>query len=123
MRETRAGNGVFPLAGPARLKKAGRGARIVEAIGPEAEERYLAFIENAADGVVMVENGVHVYANRRFLDMFGFDDEREIVGKPLSALVHPEDLDRIAGYVGRDVSEEAPTRRKKSGAGARIYEF
>jgi PAS domain S-box-containing protein len=123
VRETRAGNGVFPLAGPARLKKAGRGARIVEAIGPEAEERYLAFIENAADGVVMVENGVHVYANRRFLDMFGFDDEREIVGKPLSALVHPEDLDRIAGYVGRDVSEEAPTRRKKSGAGARIYEF
>jgi PAS domain S-box-containing protein len=83
-------------------------------ISPEAEERHLSLIECAADGVVMVENGVHVYANRRFLDMFGYDDQAQVVGKPLAALVHPEDLERISNYISRS---------RKGEAASQVYEF
>jgi PAS domain S-box-containing protein len=86
----------------------------VEMAAAESEERHLALIECAADGVVMVENGIHVYANRRFLDIFGYDDQQEIVGKPLESLVYPEDLERIANYIGR---------RRKGETASQVYEF
>lgn len=80
----------------------------------EGEERYLSLIDCAADGIVLVENGIHVYVNRKFLDMFGYSDQEEIVGKPLSALIHPQDLDRISNYIGRD---------RKGETGSQVYEF
>ena len=115
---------MFSLARSGKGQKAGRGARILDATGPEAEERYLALLECAADGVVMVENGVHLYANHRFLDMFGFDSQKEIVGKPLAALVHPDDLDRINTYVGRHLAKRGPSpEQKEERQGAQLYEF
>lgn len=124
MRESRPGNRVFPLAGRSERRKAGRGVNAFRTSGPpEAEERYLALLECAADGVVMVENGVHVYANLRFLDMFGFENQKEIAGKPLAALVHPEDLDRISAYIGRHLPGKGPAGARRRESGARVYEF
>lgn len=119
MGESKSGNRVLSLTGHPDHRKAGQrtGAQ------PEAEERYLALLECAADGVVMVENGVHVYANLRFLDMFGFDSQKEIIGKPLAALVHPDDLDRISAYIGRHVSGRAADATRRRDARARVYEF
>ena len=71
----------------------------------------------------MVENGVHVYANRRFLDMFGYDDQEEVVGKPLSALVHAEDLERITNYISRSLPHKGSGRSKKKEPGGQVYEF
>jgi PAS domain S-box-containing protein len=71
-------------------------------------------IDCASDGVVLVEDNIHVYVNRRFLDIFGYSSQEEIVGKPLSALVHPQDLDRISNYIGRN---------RKGQAGSQVYEF
>lgn len=101
-----------PVTGVDRRKSRVAG-RVIEVAGPETEERYLSLIECAADGVVMVENGVHVYANRRFLDMFGYDDQEEVVGKPLSALVHAEDLERITNYISRSLPHKGSGRSKK----------
>lgn len=123
MRDSKTGNRVLPLAGASAGPKTGRRVKRIQASTPEAEERYLALLECAAEGVVMVENGLHVYANRRFLDMFGFGSPKEIVGKSLSALVHPDDLHRINAYVGRHLAKKEVARTKRREAGARLYEF
>jgi PAS domain S-box-containing protein len=124
MRESKPGNRVLPLTGRSGRRSRGRGTTAPRGGAPaEAEERYLALMECAADGVVMVENGMHVYANRRFLDMFGFDGQKEIVGKPLAALVHPDDLERISAYIGRHLSGQQPAGAKRRETGARVYEF
>jgi PAS domain S-box-containing protein len=119
MGESKSGNRVLSLTGRPGRKKAVHGIRAPL----EAEERYLALLECAADGVVMVENGMHVYANLRFLEMFGFESQKEIIGKPLAALVFPDDLDRISAYIGKHVSGRISDGTKRRDARARVYEF
>jgi two-component system cell cycle sensor histidine kinase/response regulator CckA len=62
----------------------------------ESEERYRTAIESAADGVALVKEGLHIYVNRRFAEIFGYEDPGEIIGKPLSLTVHPDDFERVS---------------------------
>ena len=68
--------------------------RSLEALG-ESEERYRTVVEHSKDGIAIMGEGVHIYANQRFLDMFGFGSAEEVIGKPHSVTVHPDDLERV----------------------------
>ena len=61
----------------------------------ESEERYRTVVEHSRDGIAIIGEGVHIYVNQRFLDIFGFESAREVLGKPHSVTVHPDDLDRV----------------------------
>jgi two-component system, cell cycle sensor histidine kinase and response regulator CckA len=65
----------------------------------ESEERYRIAIEHSNEGVAIVDASVHLYVNRKLGEMFGYDDSRQLVGKPIGLLVHDEDRERIASYV------------------------
>ena len=62
----------------------------------ESEEHYRVAIESSNDAVAIVAGDIHAYTNRRFLETFGFDSAEEVIGKPMSMVVHPDDRDRIA---------------------------
>jgi two-component system, sensor histidine kinase and response regulator len=59
----------------------------------ESEERYRTAIEHSNDGVAILKDDIHLYVNKKFLDIFGLDSEEEIVGKDYSAILHPEDVE------------------------------
>jgi PAS domain S-box-containing protein len=61
----------------------------------ESEERYRTAIESSNDGVAITRDGLHVYVNQRFLEMFGYGDAEEILGKPVGDVIHPDDRQRI----------------------------
>ncbi len=61
----------------------------------ESEERYRVAIESSNDGVVITRNGLHVYINRRFLEMFGYGKAEEVLGKPVGDGIHPDDQQRM----------------------------
>lgn len=61
----------------------------------ESEERYRTAIEHSSDGVAIVKGERHVYVNRSFLSMFGYEDPEEFLGKGPYASVHPDDRERI----------------------------
>jgi diguanylate cyclase (GGDEF)-like protein/PAS domain S-box-containing protein len=61
----------------------------------ESEERYRTAIEHSNDGVVLIKGGRHIYVNRKYLDIHGYDSPDEILGKTLAATVHPDDLARV----------------------------
>ena len=61
----------------------------------ESEERYRIAIEGSNDGVVITRDGLHVYVNRRFLEMFGYGKAEEVLGKPVGDFIHPDDRQRI----------------------------
>ena len=67
----------------------------------ESEERYRTAIENSNDGVVITLFNEHLYVNRRYVEMFGYESPEELIGKPLSATVHPDDLDRVTNLSRR----------------------
>lgn len=70
--------------------------KLMEKALRESEERYRIAIEHSNDGVVITRANEHLYVNKRYIEMFGYDSAEELAGKPLSATVHPDDLDRVS---------------------------
>ena len=73
----------------------------------ESEERYRIAIEYSNDGVAIVKGGVHIYVNRKLVEMFGYDDPEEIIGKTHAVTVHPDDLRLVSDFNRRREEGEA----------------
>ncbi len=67
----------------------------------ESEERYRVAIENSNDGVSIIENGILWYVNQRYIDLFGYDNAKELIGKSVEATIHPDDLTRVMDIINR----------------------
>ncbi len=78
----------------------------------ESEERYRTAIEYSNDGVVLIKDNVLWYVNLKFAEMFGYSSRREIVGRSLSTIVHPQDRERVLEISGgtRQRDRPAPAR-------------
>jgi PAS domain S-box-containing protein len=86
-----------------------------QALG-ESEERYRTAIEHSNDGVALIRDGIHQYVNRRFVSMFGYDSPDEIVGTPVTIVVHPDDRERVLTMNRRRSRGEAvPSRYEFKG--------
>ena len=80
----------------------------------ESEERYRTSIENSNDGVAIVKKEKHLYVNRKFVEIFGYDSADEIVGQPVTITVHPDDREKVA---------EINEKRQGDGGVPSRYEF
>jgi PAS domain S-box-containing protein len=63
-----------------------------------SEARYRTLIESSNDGISIVKGSMHIFVNRRFLEMFGYTKPEEIIGKKISEVVHPDDLKQVMTY-------------------------
>jgi len=82
----------------------------------ESEERYRVAIEHSNDGVAIVRDARHLYVNRRFLDMFGFERLEDIIGKEQNLVVHPDDQAMVSDYSRRrQANQSAPSRYEFKG--------
>lgn len=85
--------------------------RRMEQVLRESEERYRTAIESASDGVALMRGDEHIYVNRRFAEIFGYDDPSEITGKPHALTVHPDDLAMVSEINRmRQKGEPVPSR-------------
>ncbi len=88
----------------------------------ESEERYRTAIEYSNDGVAIVKGSVHLYVNKRFCEIFGFESPDEVVGQTHEDTVHPDDLERVQDInQRRQRGEKVPDKyefrgRRKDGA-------
>ncbi len=74
----------------------------------ESEERYRVAIESSNDAVSISRDGLQVYINRRFLEIFGYGKAEEVLGKPVGDVVHPDDRQRIVEMNLKRQSGEIP---------------
>jgi len=90
----------------------------------ESEKRYRQAIESSNDGVAIVQDGRHLYVNEKFLDMFGYG-AGEVAGIGATAIVHPEDRDRVEEFVRKGrAGEPTPSRYEFKGVrkdGSSLY--
>jgi PAS domain S-box-containing protein len=63
----------------------------------ESEERYKTAIENSNDGVLMIKDGKCITVNRRLVEMLGYRTAKEIEGKGIETIVHPDYVDKVMG--------------------------
>ncbi len=78
------------------------------------EDGYKKAIENSNDAVAVVKGDTHRYVNQRFVEMFGYEKPEEIIGRPLSLVVSPEDCRMVTDF---------SYARQEGGRGAERYEF
>ena len=57
----------------------------------ESEKRARMLMESSRDSIAYVHEGMHIFANGSYLEMFGFDDLEEIEGTPILDMVAPDD--------------------------------
>jgi PAS domain S-box-containing protein len=77
----------------------------------ESEERYRVATEESNDGVAIMSADRHVYVNRRFLDIFGYDSLEEFGELPKYVNIHPDDREMVVQYNRRrQKGQDAPSR-------------
>jgi PAS domain S-box-containing protein len=82
----------------------------------ESEERYRTAVEHSNDGLAIIYGGSHEYVNRRFVEMFEYSKPEEIVGTPITLVVHPDDRERVTSINDqRQRGEPAPRRYEFKG--------
>jgi PAS domain S-box-containing protein len=64
----------------------------------ESEERYRTAIEHSNDGVAIFRQEKFLYVNQRFVELFGYDRQEDLVDNPGSIVVHPDDRPRVIEF-------------------------
>jgi PAS domain S-box-containing protein len=61
----------------------------------ESEERYRTAIEHSNDAVATIHGDKIQYVNRRFVEIFGYERREDVIGKPVTLVVHLDDRDMV----------------------------
>lgn len=64
-----------------------RARRTAELALREAEKRCQLLLESSVDAIAYVHDGMHIYANRAYLEMFAYEDVEELEGMPMIDLI------------------------------------
>lgn len=65
-----------------------REKRMLEVKLREAEKRSQSLLESSKDAVAYIHDGMHVYANQAYLELFGYDTAEDLEGMPIMDMVH-----------------------------------
>ncbi|WP_252231650.1 PAS domain S-box protein [Clostridium sp. ZBS15] len=75
----------------------------------KCELKFRVIFEHFADAICVVKNGVNIFVNNSFIDMFGYDQEEELIGREVIEFISPQSLQIIIDYKDRcDKEEEVP---------------
>ncbi|MCA1805954.1 MAG: PAS domain S-box protein [Xanthomonadaceae bacterium] len=81
-------------------------ARRYESSFRESEKRARSLMESSRDAITYIHEGMHIYANRSYLEMFGFDELDEIEGTPILDMVSQEDHTMFKDFLRNYGKEE-----------------
>jgi multidomain signaling protein FimX len=76
----------------------------------ECEQRSEAVLESSRDAIAYIHQGMHLYANPVYLDLFGFASIEDIQGMPLLDMIAPKDKARFKEYF-RSRAQGGPPQR------------
>lgn len=76
-----------------------RARRKAEAQLAETEKRCELLLDNSRDPIAYVHDGMHIYANTAYAELFGYDSTEDLEGMPIVDLVAKEDLNTFKDYL------------------------
>lgn len=82
-----------------------RHQRIAEQSLREAEKRCQLLLDSSVDAIAYVHDGMHIYANRSYARLFGYDDVDDLAAEPMVGLIAAKDQavfkDFLRHYIDR----------------------
>ncbi len=88
-----------------------RNLRKIEAAWRESERRAHSLLDSSRDPIAYVHEGMHVYANRAYLEMFNFEEFDEIEGLAILDLISPKDAASFRNVLKTLSKGEKPPER------------
>lgn len=68
-----------------------RARRNAEVALREAEKRCQLLLDSSVDAITYVHDGMHIYVNRAYVELFGYSDADDIAGMPMIDLIQGSD--------------------------------
>lgn len=65
----------------------------------EAEKRCQLLLESSVDAIAYVHDGMHIFANRAYLELFGYEDGEELESMPVIDLIVPADQGAFKAFL------------------------
>lgn len=76
-----------------------RARRAAEIALREAEKRCQLLLDSSVDAIAYVHDGMHIYANRAYLQLFGYEEADELEGMPMIDLIAGQDQARFRDFI------------------------
>ena len=76
-----------------------RARRRAEAALHESEKRCELLLDNSRDAISYVHDGMHIYTNHAYVELFGYESADDMEGMPVIDLVAKEDLSSFKDYL------------------------
>lgn len=76
-----------------------RARRSAEVALREAEKRCQLLLDSSVDAIAYVHDGMHIYANRAYLQLFGYEEADELAGMPMIDLIAGCDQARFRDFL------------------------
>jgi len=76
-----------------------RAKRSAESFLKETEKRCQLLLENSRDAIAYVHDGMHIYANKAYVELFGYESGEDLEGMPMVDLVGKQDLANFKDYL------------------------
>ena len=61
----------------------------------DAERRCQSLLESSKDAITYIHDGMHIYANQAYLDLFGYDNVDDLEGMPVMDMVADNDQENL----------------------------
>ena len=70
----------------------------------ESEEKFRNIAEISLAGVYIIQDGIFIYVNKKFAEIFGYSVEECLNNMHFQQTVHPEDLDVVREQISKRIS-------------------
>ncbi len=88
-----------------------RSVRRLESALRETERRCDALLDSSRDPIAYVHEGMHVRANKAYLEVFGFEEFEDIEGVSILDMIAPDDADDFKSLLKRLSKGEKPPQK------------
>ena len=85
--------------------QARRQCRIVQRSLKETEKRCQLLLDSSVDAIAYVLDGMHIYANRSYTQLFGYDDPDDLAAEPILGLIASKDQDSFKEFLRHYASQ------------------
>ncbi|TRX74020.1 GGDEF/EAL domain-containing response regulator [Pseudomonas mangiferae] len=82
-----------------------RARRAAEVALRETEKRCQLLLDSSVDAIAYVHDGMHIYANRAYVELFGYEDAEELEGMPMIDLIAASDQAAFKDFLKHYPSE------------------
>jgi diguanylate cyclase (GGDEF)-like protein/PAS domain S-box-containing protein len=87
---------------------------VLENTNRETEKRCEALLDSSRDAIAYIHEGMHVYSNQSYLELFGFEESEDLEGMPILDMVGMDDRDTFKAFL-RDNCKEGRCNSEKLG--------